>query len=266
MDLQLAGKHVLVTGASKGIGYACALGFLQEGARVSLVSRSEAGLKLAAASLQQALPEATWRIGFFAADLQDAAAAQGALDAAEAAHGAVDILVNCAGAAKRTAPADLQPQAWHDAMQAKYFTYIHMMDPLVKRMGQRGSGVIINIVGAGGKVANPTHLAGGAANAALMLVSAGLAAAYAGQGVRINALNPGQVLTERLRARLDAETRLAVSEGRPAPGQPGDKLPLGRPAEPEEIANVAVFLASPRASYVTGAIVAMDGANTPMVV
>ncbi len=266
MDLQLAGKHVLVTGASKGIGYACALGFLQEGARVSLVSRSEEGLKLAAASLLAAQPESAWRIAYFAADLQDAAAAQGALDAAEAAHGPVDILVNCAGAAKRTAPADLQPQAWHDAMQAKYFTYIHMMDPLVKRMGQRGSGVIINIVGAGGKVANPTHLAGGAANAALMLVSAGLAAAYAGKGVRINALNPGQVLTERLRARLDAETRLAESEGRPAPGKPGDKLPLGRPAEPEEIANVAVFLASPRASYVTGAIVAMDGANTPMVV
>ncbi|MGQ2981762.1 MAG: SDR family oxidoreductase, partial [Polaromonas sp.] len=257
MDLQLAGKHVLVTGASKGIGYACALGFLQEGARVSLVSRSEDGLKLAAASLLAAQPESAWRIAYFAADLQDAAAAQGALDAAEAAHGPVDILINCAGAAKRTAPADLQPQAWHDAMQAKYFTYIHMMDPLVKRMGQRGSGVIINIVGAGGKVANPTHLAGGAANAALMLVSAGLAAAYASQGVRINALNPGQVLTERLRARLDAETRLAETEGRPAPGKPGDKLPLGRPAEPEEIANVAVFLASPRASYVTGAIVAM---------
>ena len=266
MDLQLAGKHVLVTGASKGIGYACALGFLQEGAHVSLVSRNEENLKTAAASLQQGQPEATWRIGFFAADLQDAAAAQGALDAAEAAHGPVDILVNCAGAAKRTAPADLQPQAWHDAMQAKYFTYIHMMDPLVKRMGQRGSGVIINIVGAGGKVANPTHLAGGAANAALMLVSAGLAAAYAGKGVRVNAINPGQVLTERMQARLDAAIRLAITEGRPAPDPAGEKLPLGRVAEPGEIANVAVFLASPRASYVTGAIVAMDGAVTPMVV
>jgi len=266
MDLQLSGRHVLVTGASRGIGYACALGFLREGARVSLVSRGEDGLQLAAASLRQALPEAAPRIGFFAADLQDATAAQGVLDAAETAHGAIDILVNCAGAAKRTAPADLHPQAWHDAMQAKYFTYIHTMDPLVKRMGQRGSGVIINIVGAGGKVANPTHLAGGAANAALMLVSAGLAAAYAGKGVRINALNPGQVLTERLRQRLDAETRLAASEGPPAPGKPGDKLPLGRPAEPEEIANMVVFLASPRASYVTGAIISMDGANTPTVV
>lgn len=259
MDLQLAGRHVLVTGASKGIGFACALGFLQEGARVSLISRSEDGLTLAAARLEETLPEATKRISVFAADLQDAAAARSALDAAEAAHGAVDILVNCAGAAKRAAPVDLTPQAWYDAMQAKYFTYIHMMDPLVKRMGQRGCGVIINIVGAGGKVANPMHLAGGAANAALMLVSAGLAAAYAGKGVRINAINPGQVLTERLRQRLDAETR-------PGPGQPGEKLPLGRPAEPEEIANVAVFLASPRASYVTGAIVAMDGASTPMVV
>lgn len=266
MDLQLAGRHVLVTGASKGIGFACARGFLEEGARVSLVSRSEEGLQLAAAQLQEALPGAAGLVAVFPADLQDVAATQAALDAAEAAHGPVEVLVNCAGAARRTAPADLQPQAWHDAMQAKYFTYIHMIDPLVKRMGRRGSGVIINIVGAGGKVANPTHLAGGAANAALMLVSAGLAAAYAGKGVRINAINPGQVLTERLRQRLDAETRLAETEGRPAPGRPGEKLPLGRVAEPEEIANVAVFLASPRASYVTGAIVAMDGAATPMVV
>ncbi len=266
MDLQLTGQHVLVTGASKGIGFSCARGFLQEGARVSLVSRSAESLQLAADQLQNELPDAVGRVAIFPADLQNAAAAQAALDAAEAAHGPVDVLINCAGAAKRTAPADLHPQAWHDAMQAKYFTYIHMMDPLVKRMGQRGRGVIINIVGAGGKVANPTHLAGGAANAALMLVSAGLAAAYASKGVRINAINPGPVLTERLRQRLDAEIRLAETEGRPAPSDPGDKLPLGRVANPEEIANVAVFLASPRASYVTGAIVAMDGAATPMVV
>ncbi len=158
------------------------------------------------------------------------------------------------------------PQAWHEAMQAKYFAYLHMMDPAVKRMGERRSGAIVNVIGAGGKVANPTHLAGGAANAALMLVSAGLASAYAGRGVRINAINPGQVLTDRLRQRLDAEARLAQSEGRPAPGLPGDKLPMGRPARPDEIADVAVFLASPRASYVNGAIVAVDGATTPMVV
>lgn len=264
MDLQLSGRHVLVTGGSKGIGRACAEAFLAEGAVVSLVARDPAALEEAAASLRALRPGA--RVAAFAANLRDPEAARAALDAAEAAHGPLDVLVNCAGAARRTSPAELDAKAWHEAMEAKYFAYIHMMDPAVKRMAERRSGAIVNVVGAGGKVANPTHLAGGAANAALMLVSAGLASAYAGRGVRVNAINPAQVLTDRLRARFDAEARLAASEGRPVPAAPGDKLPMGRPAAPEEIANVAVFLASPRASYVNGAIVAVDGASTPMVV
>src|SRR5690606_20478917 len=196
MDLQLHGKHVLITGGSKGIGLACAQAFLAEGARVSLVSRSAENLKLGAQHLSRFLAgegtaDAPSRVATFAADLKDANAAVAALDAAEKAGGPVDILVNSAGAAKRVGPDDLTPQAWHDSMDAKYFTYIHMLDPVVKRMGKRGSGVIVNVIGAGGKVASPTHLSGGAANAALMLVSAGMAAAYGPKGVRVNAVNPG---------------------------------------------------------------------------
>lgn len=264
MDLQLSGRHVLVTGGSKGIGFACAAAFLAEGCTVSLVARDAAALDEAATRLRAT--HAAARVAGFAANLREPEAARAALDAAEALHGPLDVLVNCAGAARRTPPAELNPQAWHEAMQAKFFAYLHMIDPAVKRMGERGRGAIVNVVGAGGKVANPTHLAGGAANAALMLASAGLAAAYAGRGVRINAINPGQVLTDRLRQRLAAETRLALGEGRPAPAAPGDTLPMGRPAAPEEIADVAVFLASARASYVNGAILAVDGASTPMVV
>ncbi len=274
MDLQLQGRHVLITGGSKGIGLACAQAFLNEGARVSLVSRSADNLQRAAGRLAQ-LPEsrasdnsgeAPARIATFAADLKDPDAALRALDAAEKELGPVDILVNSAGAAKRTGPDDLTPKAWHDSMDAKYFTYIHMLDPVVKRMGQRGSGVIVNIVGAGGKVASPTHLSGGAANAALMLVSAGLAAAYGPKGVRVNAVNPGLTLTERLKEGMAAEAKLANISIDDAIARANQRLPLGRIARPEEIADAVVFLASPRASYITGAILAMDGAVTPMVV
>ena len=274
MDLQLQGRHVLITGGSKGIGLACAEAFLGEGARVSLVSRSADNLERAAGRLAQ-LPEsrlsddrgdAPARIATFAADLKDPDAAVRALDAAEKALGPVDILVNSAGAAKRTGPDDLTPKAWHDSMDAKYFTYIHMLDPVVKRMGQRGSGVIVNIVGAGGKVASPTHLSGGAANAALMLVSAGLAAAYGPKGVRVNAVNPGLTLTERLKEGMAAEAKLANISIDDAIARANQRLPLGRIAKPEEIADAVIFLASPRASYITGAILAMDGAVTPMVV
>ena len=274
MDLQLKGRHVLITGGSKGIGLACAQAFLGEGARVSLVSRSADNLERAAGRLAQ-LPEsrepgsggdAPARIATFAADLKDPDAALQALDAAEKALGPVDILVNSAGAAKRTGPDDLTPKAWHDSMEAKYFTYIHMLDPVVKRMGRRGSGVIVNIIGAGGKVASPTHLSGGAANAALMLVSAGLAAAYGPKGVRVNAVNPGLTLTERLKEGMAAEAKLANISIDDAIARANQRLPLGRIARPEEIADAVVFLASPRASYITGAILAMDGAVTPMVV
>ncbi len=185
MDLQLRDRHILITGGSKGIGLACAEAFLQEGARVSLVSRDADNL---ARARQHLASHDASRIHTHAADLRDAAAARAALDAAEAAFGAVDVLVNSAGAAKRTPAAELTPQAWHDAMQAKYFSYIHMIDPTIQRMGQRGRGSIVNVVGNGGKVASPIHLPGGAANAALMLASAGLAAAY-GRGC-VKTLSP----------------------------------------------------------------------------
>lgn len=266
MDLQLTQKHILITGGSKGIGLACARLFLQEGAHVSLVSRSADNLRQAVEALRAVWPDPAIRIAGHAADLKDPEAAVQVLDKIEAQGGPVDILVNSAGAARRTPPDDLQPQVWHDAMQAKYFTYIHMIDPLVKRMGRRGSGVIVNVIGAGGKVATPTHLAGGAANAALMLVSAGMAATYGPKGVRVNAVNPGATLTERLKEGLAADARLKQLSPDEALRQATERLPLGRIAEPEEIANAVVFLASPKASYINGAILAMDGGVTPMVV
>lgn len=265
MDLQLTGKHVLITGGSKGIGLACAQGFLREGARVSLVSRDPGNLERAASELRAEFGEAASRVLTYAADLRDAAAALAALAHIEASAGAVEVLVNSAGAAKRTPPGELTPQVWHDAMQAKYFSYIHMIDPVVKRMAERGAGAIVNVVGAGGKVASPIHMPGGAANAALMLVSAGMAAAYAGQGVRVNAVNPGLTLTERLKEGMAADARVQDIAQDEALRRATARLPLGRIAEPSEIADAVLFLASARASYITGAILAMDGAVTPMI-
>jgi NAD(P)-dependent dehydrogenase (short-subunit alcohol dehydrogenase family) len=109
-------------------------------------------------------------------------------------------------------------------------------------------------------------LPGGAANAALMLASAGLAAAYGPRGVRVNAVNPGITRTERMQQGLEADARLAKTTPDEALAQISARLPLRRIATPDEIANAVVFLCSDRASYITGAIVAMDGAMTPMVV
>ena len=266
MDLQLGQRHVLITGGSKGIGLACAQGFLREGARLSLVSRNQSNLDEALRQLLHGFHDAKNQVGLIAADLQSPEQAQQALAKAEQFHGEVDVLINCAGAARRTPPDELNAQAWHEAMNAKFFTYIHMIDLVIKKMAQRGNGAIVNVVGAGGKVASPIHLPGGAANAALMLISAGLAAAYGPQGVRSNAVNPGTTMTGRLRTGLEAAARLDQISVEEALKRATQKVPLGRLAQPEEIANVVLFLASPCASYVTGAVVTMDGAATPMVV
>jgi NAD(P)-dependent dehydrogenase (short-subunit alcohol dehydrogenase family) len=261
MDLQLRGRHVLITGGSRGIGLACARDFLAEGCKVGLVGRDPEHMERALSELRP-----LGEVHGFRADLADAAAALQAVDAAQAALGAIDVLVNSAGAARRTPHDELQPQAWHDAMQAKFFTYIHVMDPVVKRMGARGAGAIVNVIGMGGKVATTTHLAGGAANAALMLATAGLAAAWGPRGVRINAVNPTLTLTERLAEGFAVDARLRSTSQEEVQRQAEKKLPLGRIARPEEVAAAVLFLASPRASYISGAILSMDGAATPMVV
>ena len=112
----------------------------------------------------------------------------------------------------------------------------------------------------------PTHLAGGAANAALMLVSAGLASAYGRQGVRVNAINPGMTRTDRMDQGLAAEAHRTGVSKEQVLARAGENMPLGRPASPGEIADAVVFLCSPRASYISGAVLSMDGAATPTVI
>ena len=255
MDLGLRDRIVVVTGASKGIGFACAQAFADEGARVALVSRSRANLDAALAKIRHV----EHRPVAFAADLVDAGQSSAMVDDAEATLGPIDILVSSAGAAKRYPPDDLSPAAWHDAMNAKFFSYIHPLDAIVKRMAARGHGAVVNIIGMGGKVASPVHLPGGAANAALMLATAGLAAAYGPKGVRINAINPGGTLTGRVQEGLSAEAKMSGLAPEELLERQQARIPLRRLGTPEEVAQVALFLASPRASYVTGAVVPMDG-------
>ncbi|MGD9943873.1 MAG: SDR family NAD(P)-dependent oxidoreductase [Burkholderiaceae bacterium] len=261
MDLGLQSKRVLVTGASKGIGLACARAFARAGATVIGVSRSQDRLQAA----RQSLAADGLTMHSLAADLSDAAAALALVEAVEREHGPIDVLVNSAGAARRYPPDELDATAYRQAMDAKYFTYMHVTQPLIARMAGRGSGSVVNIVGQGGRRASEMHVAGGAANAALMLATAGLARAYAARGVRVNAINPGLTRTTRVDEGLQAEARATGRQPDQLLAEAVASIPAGRLAEPEEIANVALFLASNLASYVSGAIIPMDGCSASVI-
>ena len=130
MDLQLGGCHVLITGGSKGIGHACARAFCREGARVSIVARGEAAL----AQARSGIEADGGTVRSFSADLREAAAAAAVVEKIYAECGEVDVLVNSSGAAVRAPFDELTPQAWHAAMEAKFFAYIHVIDPAIKKM------------------------------------------------------------------------------------------------------------------------------------
>jgi NAD(P)-dependent dehydrogenase (short-subunit alcohol dehydrogenase family) len=258
MELELGGKAVVITGGTKGIGFACARAFLAEGARIGIVSRSQA-------NVDRALAELPGVFGM-SADLSEAGEAGRMVDTMERELGPIDILVNSAGAARRTPPDDLSPAAYRAAMDAKFFSYVNVIDPVVKRMAERRSGVIVSVIGNGGKLASPVHIAGGAANAGLMLVTAGLATAYADRGVRVVAVNPGTTETDRVAQGLKADASLASISAAEARQRSVSRIPMGRFADPDEVARVVVFLASAQASYVTGVSISMDGAAAPIIV
>ena len=261
MDLGLAGKVVLITGGSKGIGLACARAFAREGAKVAIASRGQENLDGALEALRKEGISALAIRG----DLTRAKDAQRMAAITEEKLGPVDVLINSAGAARRHAMEDYGAEAWHQGMDAKYFPYINAMDAVRPGMMKRGCGAIVNIIGTGGKRAQATHLAGGAANAALMLVTTGMAYALGRHGIRVNGINPGATFTDRVQQalRLDAKAQ-GISQDETLKRNQA-QIPLGRYGKPEEVAAVAVFLASEQASYVTGAIIPMDGGSLPVI-
>ncbi|MFZ9405934.1 MAG: SDR family NAD(P)-dependent oxidoreductase [Burkholderiaceae bacterium] len=261
MDVRLDQRIALISGASKGIGLACARRFAQAGARVVAVARDPVRLEQAV----QGMVADGLRVQGMAADLSDAGQAQALADRVQAEVGPIDVLVNSAGAARRYAPADLSAAAFHQGMDAKYFSTIHLLEPVVRAMTARGRGSVVNIIGQGGRSASPMHIPGGSANAALMLATVGYARACAAQGVRINGINPGMTRTDRVEEGLSVSARASGRSRDQVLADELARIPMGRMGEPEEVAQVALFLASDWASYVSGAIVPMDGCTASVI-
>jgi NAD(P)-dependent dehydrogenase (short-subunit alcohol dehydrogenase family) len=266
MDLNLKNAHVMIGGGSRGIGFACAVEYAKEGAKLSVVGRNENRLAQCVEIIKQQVPEAD--IEFYVQDLAQSKEAEALVDQIESSRGPVDILVVTAGGASHSVNVnEISVDDWHQAMDAKFFTYINLITPVIKRMGARGQGSIVSVLGTGGRVPHANALPRGATSSALMLATAGLAKSYASMGVRINAVNPGYVLTlSHLADSMPMDQLLQRINLKEAEiNRPASNSPMGRIGLPNEIANVVLFLSSPRASYITGSVITVDGGTSASV-
>ena len=257
MDLRLTGKTAIVTGASQGIGKAIAEALAAEGVDVALCARGadrlEAVAEIVRARRRRAL--------VVPADLSQAGAADQVIERVIAEWGRVDVLVNNAGASRFGDPLGLDDAAFGEAMDLKYLGYVRMARAVAPAMIRQGGGAIVNVIGVGGAQPSPSHLPGSAANAALILFTKGFGREMARHNVRVNAVSPAGVATERLQSLMQAiaeREQISVEE---ATRRSSAQVPLGRPARPEEVADAVLFLASERSGYFAAANLIMDGGS-----
>lgn len=251
MDLQLAGKSVLITGASKGIGLAAAEAFAAEGCNLHLAARSGEAL----ANLRDAVTrEHGVAVEIHATDLSRT------VNVVELGRrcGDVDILVNNAGEIPSGPIESLTEEDWRRGYDLKLFGYIMLTREVYGAMKARGAGVIINDIGNSGENWDANYIAGSTANAALMAFTKALGGQSLDFGVRVVGVNPGPVETERM-VKINKRRALDWYGDESRWTELRDKYPGGRPATAMEVADLMVFLASPRAGYITGSIVTIDG-------
>jgi NAD(P)-dependent dehydrogenase (short-subunit alcohol dehydrogenase family) len=257
MELGLERKIAIVTGGSKGIGRATALGLLNEGASVLICARGHQALEETIAAAGHAARE---RIDAIAADLTQPAAIKQVVARCVERFGRVDILVNNAGSARPGDFLQLTDEAWLDDWTLKFFGYVRMAREVLRQMQGQHSGVIINIIGAGGLNPTGNYMIGGAANAALNHFTKALADAAAKYGVRAVGINPGPILTERL---LKMRGALAPASASQADDEAFRRMtPLERIGKAEEVADLVLFLASDRSAFIHGANISINGGTT----
>ena len=256
MDLNLAGKKALITGASKGIGLAIAKRFTMEGCSVVLVARSEDGLKQAQRDILAA--DQSVGVEYRVADLSKT----NELSTLAKEQADIDILVNNAGAIPAGNINRVDEVTWREAWDLKLFGYISLCREIYASMSARrdesGQRVILNIIGAGGERPSSGYIAGAGANAGLMAITRAMGGVSRKHGIRVLGINPGQIVTERLETMQrvlaeekfgDAERWREVWDANYPPGQV------------EHIADASAFLVSDLSSNTTGTIVTIDGGH-----
>lgn len=244
MNLELSGKTALVTGASSaGIGRAIALRLASEGASVAIAARRVELLNQVAGEIAAAGCPAP---AVLEADLYEPESPQRLANAAQEALGRVDILVNCAGGS-RPVPLDATSERWGEAMMLNFFRVRELTHALLPAMVEQRWGRIVNITGS----SEPYNFnAAASAKAAIHAWSKCLSREVGKFGVTSNCIQPGRIMSEQIRRIYPTEERQR---------QATLDIPVGRLGQPDELADLAVFLSSPCAAYITGTVIPVDG-------
>src|SRR6266545_6327040 len=255
MDLQLTGQTALVTGGSRGIGRACARQLAAEGCDVAITARTAESLE---ATAKEIAAETGRPVLPLTGDMSVPADVRRCVDQAVASFGKIDVLVTCAGSSPAGLLEELTEEQWRDSLSLKFLGYVHSVRAVIPNMRERGSGSIVLVVGNDGLKPSYWEMTAGVANAADINFASSLAEQYGPLGIRVNTVNPGPVNTERWDGLEKAFARDKGIDQGAAHSLAVGSLPLGRICEPEEVANLVAFLASPRASYLNGAHIPMD--------
>jgi 3-oxoacyl-[acyl-carrier protein] reductase len=270
MDLGLAGRSCVVTGASRGIGRETAIQLCGEGARVLLVARDERRLREVQEEADGTGMQAGGRAAVLACDVTDGDAGERMLAAANGSFGALDVLVNNAGTARWRDLDDVPDEDWRAQYEINVMAPLRAMRAAIPAMAERGWGRVVNVCSTAGKRPSAAMPEYSVAKAAELSLSRLFADRYAKSGVLVNAICPGPTESEMWMepgGLLDQSQRMAGAASRDeALETAGSKRPIGRLAEAHEIAAAIVFLCSERASYVSGAAWSVDGGTVPVII
>jgi 3-oxoacyl-[acyl-carrier protein] reductase/bacilysin biosynthesis oxidoreductase BacG len=256
VDLGLAGRVAVVTGASRGIGRAVALVLAREGAAVTIAARDEARLARAAAELAE---ESGGRVIPIRADVERREDVEALAAGAEARFGRIDILVNCAGTHRRGTVDDASEADVEGQFRTKVLGFLRTTRAVLPAMRRQRDGRIVNVMGQAGRHPHPDRLPSGVTNAGLHALTKCLADALARDGIRVNSVTPQCIDTDLVRAINAREaSRRGIDAQAAAAGVTRANV-LGRLGSPEEVASVVAFLVSDRAAFVCGTSVSVDG-------